>query len=608
MIDADGLVQGLAFVGGGGLIVAGVFLAAFVGFRLRFRRQAAAARASRLFYYGDGRRRRAFVPFIDWLIDKASILLYAGKGRDVEYRGFLSIYALFLSISIAYTMLFFVLGWMVGGPGELGSFSVFAAMESRLEETFGGESRLLFAGVVIVFSTILVAVLFDSQKSHDFVQGLFKKVFFTTRAYDVFTVVATFAAVYYLISGGTTDPVIPQAWIDDLGLERIGLTDVRSAQVSAAIAAFLAALFVLVTDHRLMGLTWASLASFAFWMNVPIIVIFPFALVISVLVASYWPLAISGVLVPAALFLYFQFLPGDSTAGRLAVAGALSVPFAVAVYQNCRPWYPNWLFSFFLAGTTLVVITFALALNGSVVNEDVAYFVFIFWLLLPLSNAIWDALSWSITWELLVHLREKLEDLSRAPRGWRTQARRFGVFALHLIIDLIAGLVTFFGVLVSVLLIFYWSNAIGQAPEAALDAEASRQLDILGMTRAFLDNPLSGDGLWLGMLFLSTLFPTLLHLVVIVVTAADVFARSGAIQPQLATLLRPTRDGVAAAPAARRALALYIAKLVAFGLVALAVCLTIVSLVAPLEIIRSLVCEFAIFFSGGNATPADCGL
>ncbi len=571
----------------GGIVASGL-LALFLGTLLLYRRRFARSgeavrRASALFYHGEGRRKRGFVPAIAVLIEKASYLLYAGAGRDIRYRGFIRVYGIFLSISIGYTVSFFFISWILGGSGSVGQVDIY-------EKWSFEDGRLQLLGLMAAFAVVLVLVLSDYDRSEAIARKIFSKILFE-RAFDIFSVIFTFAVVYYTIYEGTELDVIPPSWVDPL----------ESKAVSAFVAATLAALFVATSVTKIMGMTWGSLAGVAFWLDVPIIIVFPFALIISVIVSGFWPLVISGVLVPSVLIAYFGFDGHLLDTGRYIVAAALAAPLAAAVYQNCAPYYKehhgNVVFAILLAAITLVVLSFALALKDSATNRDIAYFVLFFWLMLPLCNAIWDALSWSVTWELLTRLRERLDELGRRPRSLGAEIRKALLFLAHLLFEIVAASAAFFGVAVSIFLVFFWSNSF--ILRDGEEVVADYPIDIIGITSAFIENPLSGDGFWMATLLLSTLLPTVLHLIVVSVGSADLVARSDRIQNDL-RIAAAAPGSAALDRAAAGRLALYVAKLLVASVATLCAAGALIWVLSN-AFGAKLLCEFAHFFADRSA-------
>ena len=150
--------------------------------------------------------------------------------------------------------------------------------------------------------------------------------------------------------------------------------------------------------------------------------------------------------------------------------------------------------------------------------------VLLFFLVLPLANAVWDWLSWIASRRLGRHLLRTLDD-ERGP--W---ARAWAV-AWHGLADL--------AIAVGLLLAMAWALAFGFAlyDEIATWKEAKSAFPELAamVTRAAAEP--FGPGFWLTAMLVTTLFPTLLHGLVLLASPLGLVFLPGKKRRDLAEML-----------------------------------------------------------------------
>jgi hypothetical protein len=148
-----------------------------------------------------------------------------------------------------------------------------------------------------------------------------------------------------------------------------------------------------------------------------------------------------------------------------------------------------------------------------------AFGILVFWCVLPILNAVWDALSWAVSWFLLTHLRQSLQKIENgrhvtdnplrdALRPLIVVIKRISLIAVHVFADLILAIIFLFGIFVFVVLAIELSNNVisEMRPEYVIDLRET----ITDMVHS----PWDGDGFWLASLIFSTLIPTFVHFVI----------------------------------------------------------------------------------------------
>lgn len=399
--------------------------------------------------------------------------------------GIFRVVSIIASVSIAYTIVVFFLGWALGASGATGNVQILPPFESDY-------GRFIFAFIFLTIAAFtFLSVVYDSNV-HSFIFSIFGKlpVQLLLGAFGAIAVFVTWTVVVEQLPAGLSS--LPTA----LGVPEENIL----LAINLVTAALVFGLF-LVSRNPLTILNYTLAACFGYWADLPLTIFFPLALVLAWPLTGPVPVLVSVFVSPIMIALLTYVLPldvaliigaffpawiaiilagsGKKTASRIAVLGLIGF------------------FELFPMGVGVYLRGYELDIAGAVS-------VFFLWSVVPSVNIVFDLISWWITWMLLVHLLQSFRTYSGGVAG------KIGISAGHILVDAVVALILIpcliLGTLFSVR-VFNSLLTVGGIEQS---------LDIVPLLQAGVENPFGPETMWFSVMIFSTIIPTLVHFVIVV--------------------------------------------------------------------------------------------
>jgi len=424
--------------------------------------------------------------YIRWLglfLDRTRGLIYYSHGKK---RNIASIYTRFIAIALGYTVVLFFIAWGTGGDGRVG------------EEPIIVPQYTLTSKIVLIFCFLFFALfVLRSVTSPNSIDQTLLPIFSGNKNRYHVTLALMGAIAVFLSQYISADRV-----------NLIGQINLIIIQVGLSL---LAAYLILYVSEPIRAFSFIITASFALSVGIPIIIGIPLGIALVSINAGIWPVIVSVIAVPVLMYQYFYVDFSSETLRVLSLGFIACFPVLIAAwFQTYRT---TGLIATVLFGiAALLPVYIPVSFSSNQVSEPMAFGILIFWCVLPILNAVWDALSWAASWFLLSHLRTSLSRDDRThglTAGWKTAlmrvVRRVSTISAHILADFLLAIIFLLAVFSVVVAAIEISNSL------IADIRPQYIVNIEGVIEDMLDQPWAGNGFWLASLIFSTLLPTFVH-------------------------------------------------------------------------------------------------
>lgn len=426
--------------------------------------------------------------YISWLglfLDRTRGLIYYSSG---EKRNIVSIYTRFIAIALGYTVILFFLAWGTGGDGRVGEEAIIVPQYTLVTKTV----------LILCFMFLALFVLRSVTYPETIDRTILPFFDYKERNYHLALAVV-----------GSTAVFVSQY----ISADRVDLIGPVNLLIVQLILSLLAAYLILYVSEPIRAFAFIMTASFALSVGIPIIIGIPLGIALVSVNAGIWPVIVSVIAVPVMMYQYF-YVDFSSEALRILSLGFIACfPVLIAAwFQTYRS--TSLAMTVIFGFATLMPVYIPVTFSTYQVSEPMAFGILIFWCVLPILNAVWDALSWAASWFLLSHLRSSLsrDDVyANGKRGWRASlvrlSRRVFTIVSHIMADLALAVIFLLAVFSVVVGAIEISNAL------ITDVRPQYIVDIEATIKDMIEQPWAGNGFWLASLIFSTLLPTFVHFV-----------------------------------------------------------------------------------------------
>lgn len=424
--------------------------------------------------------------YIRWLglfLDRTRGLIYYGHGKK---RNIASIYTRFIAIALGYTVVLFFIAWGTGGDGRVGDEPIIIP-----EYTLSSKIAL-----IICFLFLALFVLRSVTSPNTIDQKLIPLFAGNRKHYH-----ATLALI------GAISVFLSQY----ISADRVALIGSFNLIIIQAILSLLAAYLILYVSEPIRAFSFIITASFALAVGIPIIIGIPLGIALVSVNAGIWPVIVSVIAVPVLMYQYFYVDFSSETLRVLSLGFIACFPVLIAAwFQTYRT---TGLLTTILFGiTAFLPVYIPVSFSSYQVSEPMAFGILIFWCVLPILNAVWDALSWAASWFLLSHLRTSLSLDDRygdQTDGWKRALmrvmRRITAISSHILADFVLAIIFLLAVFSVVVAAIEISNFL------IVDIRPQYVINIAKLIKDMIEQPWAGNGFWLASLIFSTLLPTFVH-------------------------------------------------------------------------------------------------
>lgn len=448
-----------------------------------------------------------FIELLNKILSWMSWFLGVGEYRTSEFQ-IVNVFLVslrFLALSLGYTTALFLLSWLISGSGNLGSLTI-------LPDNVPFWERFLVVSVLCL-ATLggLVGIIY-----HELIRTTYSETYFG-QILSLNFFCATIASLGVGIVVLVTTDKIPIS---------MTLFDYPVIYYLVFIATVLTFIGVYSVIWCFMALSIALGSAFCLLVGVPVVVGVPLVLAIIIFDLGHRPALIAAILVPSCTFVFAPLLDISRLQDAAIMSGLLCLPFAIMVFS--AHFHPRrgergkpLLYAFVLSTCAFVSVTAVVALNTSQMNQGYVDSVGILWLFFPIVNGFWDMISVFVTFLLISDLTRGLTKFAGQNQIVNNSAAAHPIssflwtifsFVWHFIFDLgFAFLVL--GLLVLTLAL--GTSALETLNQFVLGVPVFDSYDLV---TSFLGTRTSADGLFVVLLLTSTVVPTCVHLITILLS------------------------------------------------------------------------------------------
>lgn len=450
-----------------------------------------------------------------------------GKQARMPLR--VRIFFVFVCLSIVYTSVAFTASWVLVGSAVVGGITLFDSGYGPVERTIVSFVLvfLIIASVAIIsWPNPYIATNVISRKlggnwketTHlkslspqdiDDVRGLVEKVprqkvLFSLLIFSILPLCFS----RYLGVQITSLYEFPAGFTMELGL-------FHATQVACLVVIWLSITPIVATTFMFAGAT-------LMYVGFPIYLVSPLLLAVSIQVSGLLPIAVNSIFVPCIVLAFAYFSQSSDATLLVVIALMINLPVAVAAYSDIAVRGQGKLTAIFIALPSYIALTAILFFGQNQVNVGILHAIFVFWLMIPFANALWDSVSWLITWRLL-RISERAFERQR-DREKEPDANISDIYGIALVVfaflvislDILSALAFMVAISLSSILLVLLTNSLFNV--VGLNSEMSADGILLKISEGRF---FEADTSWLAVLVITTILPTVFH---VFVASARIFS------------------------------------------------------------------------------------
>lgn len=474
-------------------------------------------------------RMRGLASSTDDLISSLKNWLRGLGGRNARMPMRVRIFFLFVGLSIVYTSIAFTISWAIVGSAEIGGITLFDSGYSALERGLISIAlSLLVAASILVIAwpnPYILTNFFAKKLGENWKETEHLKEMSAQDVTDVTQLVEPVPRQKLLLTICVL-VALPLAFSSYLGLDISQFYSFDSALLSELTLFHLTQvaciLVIWVSITPIVAATFMASGAALLYVGFPIYLISPLLLAVSIQVSGLLPIAANSILVPAFVLGFAYFWQGQPNAILVVIAMVINIPVAIAVYSDIADRGQGRLAALLIAVPCYAAVSAILFFGDNQVSVGIMHAIFAFWLLIPFANAIWDSVSWLITWRLL-RLSEVAFSEQRVRETEQGADARdlYGLILVgwaFLIISIDIGSAVLFMVAVSLssILLVLFTNTVFASVGLTTYMSVDGIIEKISAGRFF-----EADTSWLWVLVVTTILPTVFH---VFVSSARIFS------------------------------------------------------------------------------------